>query len=162
MKRRIAALITDSTFIILLAFGLIFLLGQCGCAGTKLANLANTHELTEQKKAIVAQNWQEVLRRNLRMMSLQNIRNQTEGIADRTPSDDILPIAIEALKSQASLLGMITGGVGAFLGGGVTAWWKEILASILTAGAGAFALYERKKRIVAENGTAPPPKSKKG
>lgn len=137
MMRRMAVLITlVATFAIC-----------CGCAGTKMANTANTGLLGEQRKAIQENDMPAIVDTHNEMCELQEGRNQTEGAANVPYSRDTVAIAKEKLRSQARLLGMFGGAIGAVGGAFFGDHWGKILALItLVTGIGAEEYMRRGKK----------------
>lgn len=128
------------SILIALAILLVCLLAS-GCAGTKYANASNTHELSQQQAAIQRQDWTETARRNERMQQLQQCRNETEGMVNVPPSDDLLPIAKEKLRAQASWRNLIWGAGSTLLGD----HWGKLIALLVAVGTIGMEEYYRRR-----------------
>lgn len=134
----------------------------CGCAGTRYANSANSHEIDKANTAYAGlrddiasvlgenvsfddTNFKEIGNRIERMARLQEARNQNEGMANVPPSDDLLPIAIEKLNAQGANWRTIYGianAAGSSIFGG---YWREMLAALAAVGITAVSEYKRRK-----------------
>lgn len=147
-----------ASILVIIAVGCLIALGTCGCAGTKMANSANSYELTQQGKALdklgqyvdktnpdIVSWFNAAWFRLERMRRLQTARNENEGMANVPPSDDLLPVAIMKLKQQGATLGTILGLTNAVGGTVFGSYWKEILGALALAGIGAWKGYQANK-----------------